>query len=49
MTFLESNNVRTVARPYVDLGESKNLTQLEFYSDASLNKDLGIGARFEWE
>ena len=49
MSFLDADNVRTVARPYVDLSEGKNVTQLEFYSDASLNKDFGICARFERE
>ena len=49
MMFLEMEQMSVVARPYVDLTETKNLTQLEFYSDASLNGELGFGARFDRE
>ena len=47
LLFLESSMITTVARPFVDLNSNKELTQLEFYSDALCSKVLGMGARFE--
>ena len=47
--FLDQSTLKMVSRPFVDLSQNKQLTQLEFYSDASLNGELGFGARFEKE
>ena len=44
--FLEADSIMNVARPYVDLNDECELTQLEFFSDASLNCEFGFGARF---
>ena len=39
----------TVARPFIDVTSPFQATTLEFFSDASLNFDLGFGARYEKE
>ena len=47
LQFLELDTLAVVSRPYVDLSEKKEVRELEFYSDASLNENFGISARFE--
>ena len=38
-----------MARPYIELSAELQATELEFFSDASLNINLGFGARFDKE
>ena len=49
LSFLEADMMSVVARPFVDLNEDRQLTELKFFSDASLNGNLGFGARFQKE
>ena len=49
LQFLNANMASVVARPYVNLSANLQLTQLEFFSDASLNRNLGFGARYDKE
>ena len=48
--FLAADILMAVSRPYIDVQNPLEAQLLEFYSDASLNGKLGIGARFrpEW-
>ena len=49
LQFLNSDMASAVVRPYIDLNSNLQLTQLEFFSDASLNKKLGFGVRYDRE
>ena len=49
LNFFESDMLSVVSRPFVDFQEDREATLLEFYSDASLNPELGFGARYEKE
>ena len=45
--FLDKNQQRAVARPFLDLANhEETCVKLEFTSDASLSEKLGFGARF---
>ena len=50
MVFLTSQSRMEISRPFVDLSETDCLARnktLEFYSDASRNESLGMGAIFD--
>ena len=46
LEFLDEKSIMTVDRPYVDLKQKIVGTELEFFSDTSLNEHFGIGARY---
>ena len=46
--FLSESLTRVVSRPMVDLNSALLATELNFFSDASANPELGFGAIF-WE
>ena len=50
LTFLNDKFIKAVSKPYADLSQEEIATELEFFSDASLNENYGVGARFgnEW-
>ena len=49
MKFLNTNQITTVSRPFIDLDTMLRATTLQFYSDASLNAELGFRAQYEKE
>ena len=46
-TFLTNFNDAVVCRPMIDLSNTQNSVCLNFYSDASANERLGMGAVFQ--
>ena len=48
MSFLQNASSLHLCRPFVDFSDTSRTTkQLNFASDASLNKNLGMGAVFD--
>ena len=47
LSFLENSDNQQLCRPFIDLADSLDAHMLRFYTDASKNVKLGMGAVFE--